>query len=45
MGLVLASKACLDVREASEFWGRMAVLEKEEQAGDSVTFIALPSSG
>ena len=31
IGLSLASRACLDVREAPAFWARMAVLEKDQE--------------
>lgn len=29
VGLILAAKACLDVREASAFWYKMALIERE----------------
>ena len=31
VGLKLASRACLDVREAPAFWAKMAAVEKEEE--------------
>jgi hypothetical protein len=39
VGLVLAAKACFDVRMAPQFWGKMAVTSEEPLANEVNTTI------
>lgn len=40
VGLVLAAKACFDVRMAPEFWGKMALTSEEPLASEELEFLS-----
>lgn len=40
VGLVLAAKACFDVRMAPQFWGKMAVTSEEPLANEELEFLS-----
>ena len=39
VGLILAAKACFDIREAPKFWARMA--QEEEPFGEVTVFMTI----
>lgn len=44
VGLVLAAKACFDVRMAPQFWGKMALTSEEPLANEvntTITYIII----